>query len=303
MGINLGGNFGMSNNDSMPVLNLQKNDILDLTKKNPGLKKVILGAGWDISRNGADFDLDIAAFLLDSNNKFNTVSNVIFFNNPKGQGITLSGDNRTGAGDGADLHPVRLSAGTAFGRCPHRYPAPRHPPQQNRESDLRLDRQHWPLRALYHPDGGHHALHQAGSGHQNRRQGRHRAPGGLRRPLHRPHGGNLSGRGRRRRGGGRSVHGRIHSPDRLEGLFAGGKALPGAGRCHFRHHHPGLHRDCRRCRCWRSGRYRRAVRSPAVHHLGDVGNGGHPDHHGADCPVPVRLAVQEDRQTAGYRCR
>ena len=102
MGINLGGNFGMSNNDSMPVLNLQKNDILDLTKKNPGLKKVILGAGWDISRNGADFDLDIAAFLLDSNNKFNTVSNVIFFNNPNGQGITLGGDNRTGAGDGDD---------------------------------------------------------------------------------------------------------------------------------------------------------------------------------------------------------
>ena len=27
MGINLGGNFGMSNNDSIPVLNLQKNDI------------------------------------------------------------------------------------------------------------------------------------------------------------------------------------------------------------------------------------------------------------------------------------
>lgn len=53
----------------------------------------------------------------------------------------------------------------------------------------------------------------------------------------------------------------------------------------------------------RSGRYRRAVRSPAVHHLGDVGDGGHSDHHGADCPVPVRLAVQEDRQTAGYRCR
>ena len=102
MGINLGGNFGMLNNDSMPVLNLQKNDILDLTKKNPGLKKVILGAGWDISRNGADFDLDIAAFLLDSNNKFNTVSNVIFFNNPNGQGIKLGGDNRTGAGDGVD---------------------------------------------------------------------------------------------------------------------------------------------------------------------------------------------------------
>ena len=44
----------------------------------------------------------IAAFLLDANNKFNTVSNVIFFNNKVGQGIALAGDNRTGAGDGDD---------------------------------------------------------------------------------------------------------------------------------------------------------------------------------------------------------
>ena len=50
---------------------IKKNDILDLTKRNPGLKRVKLGAGWDISNNGFDFDLDIAAFLLDSNNKFN----------------------------------------------------------------------------------------------------------------------------------------------------------------------------------------------------------------------------------------
>ncbi|MGL4741144.1 MAG: TerD family protein [Sarcina sp.] len=107
MGINLGGNFGnlgnMNNNQGVaPILNLQKNDILDLTKRNPGLKKVILGAGWDISSGGADFDLDIAAFLLDSNNKFNDVSNVIFFNNKAGRGIVLGGDNRTGAGSGDD---------------------------------------------------------------------------------------------------------------------------------------------------------------------------------------------------------
>ncbi|MEG1311417.1 MAG: TerD family protein [Romboutsia sp.] len=94
MGINLGG--------QAPILNLQKNDILDLTKRNPGLKKVTLGAGWDISNGGVDFDIDIAAFLLDSNNKFNSISNVIFFNNKQGQGITLSGDNRTGAGNGDD---------------------------------------------------------------------------------------------------------------------------------------------------------------------------------------------------------
>ena len=95
MGINLGG-------PQPQILNLQKNDILDLTKRNPGLKKVTLAAGWDISNGGVDFDIDIAAFLLDANNKFNTVSNVIFFNNKQGQGIALSGDNRTGAGDGDD---------------------------------------------------------------------------------------------------------------------------------------------------------------------------------------------------------
>ena len=108
MGLNLGSGFGNltgnSNSTSQTggILNLNKNDILDLTKRNPGLKRVKLGAGWDISNNGFDFDLDIAAFLLDSNNKFNTVSNVIFFNNKEGQGISLAGDNRTGAGEGDD---------------------------------------------------------------------------------------------------------------------------------------------------------------------------------------------------------
>ena len=106
MGINLGGSFGQvqnnNNNVGTPILNLQKNDILDLTKRNPGLKKVMLGAGWDIAINGADFDLDIAAFMLDANNKFNSVENIIFFNNKQGQGIYLGGDNRTGAGDGDD---------------------------------------------------------------------------------------------------------------------------------------------------------------------------------------------------------
>lgn len=107
MGINLGnlgGNSPLnnSNNQAANILNLEKNTVLDLTKRNPGLEKVILGAGWDIASGGTDFDLDIAAFMLDANNKFNTVSNVIFFNNKVGQGIQLGGDNRTGAGDGDD---------------------------------------------------------------------------------------------------------------------------------------------------------------------------------------------------------
>ena len=108
MGINLGAGFENLNgnssisNQSAGILNLNKNDILDLTKRNPGLKKVSLGAGWDIANNGLDYDLDIAAFLLDSYYKFNTVSNIIFFNNKESQGISLAGDNRTGAGEGDD---------------------------------------------------------------------------------------------------------------------------------------------------------------------------------------------------------
>lgn len=106
MGINLGSMIGSmrpnTSDNGVNALNLKKNDVLNLTKKNPGLKKAILGAGWDVASIGQDFDLDIAAFLLDSNNKFNTVSNVIFFNNKAGRGITLGGDNRTGAGEGDD---------------------------------------------------------------------------------------------------------------------------------------------------------------------------------------------------------
>ncbi len=104
MGINLGGMMGnIGANNNVNVLNLKKNDVLNLTKKAPGLTEVILGAGWDVANNGFDFDLDIAAFLLDESGKVaNVPDDVIFFNNMKGQGIELLGDNRTGAGDGDD---------------------------------------------------------------------------------------------------------------------------------------------------------------------------------------------------------
>ena len=107
MGINLGSMIGnmqsSANNNGVNALNLKKNDVLNLTKKNPGLKKVILGAGWDVASIGQDFDLDIAAFLLNANGKAQNIpDDVIFFNNMQGQGICLEGDNRTGAGEGDD---------------------------------------------------------------------------------------------------------------------------------------------------------------------------------------------------------
>ena len=101
MGINLGG-VDTPTTTNTGVLNLEKNQVLDLTKRNPGLSKVNLGAGWDIATGGADFDLDIAAILLDENGKFGTPANVVFFNNMQVPGVMLNGDNRTGAGDGDD---------------------------------------------------------------------------------------------------------------------------------------------------------------------------------------------------------
>lgn len=83
------------------LLNLKKNITLDLTKESPGLEKIMVGAGWDISSAGPDFDLDLSAFLL-HNGKINSGEDVIYFKHKKGNGIFLNKDNRTGAGDGDD---------------------------------------------------------------------------------------------------------------------------------------------------------------------------------------------------------
>ena len=89
------------------MLNLKKNDVLDLTKKNPGLTSLMLGAGWDVVKKGffsfqADYDLDLMALLLDKNGRVTGKSSLIYYGNQRGTGIYLHGDNRTGEGDGDD---------------------------------------------------------------------------------------------------------------------------------------------------------------------------------------------------------
>ena len=37
------------------LLNLKKNDILDLTKKDPSLNRLLVGAGWDVIKNKGGF--------------------------------------------------------------------------------------------------------------------------------------------------------------------------------------------------------------------------------------------------------
>lgn len=89
-------------NSEANILNLQKNDILDLTKKNPGVKKVDFCGGWDVAESGADFDLDLGAYLLNANGKITGAQDVVFFNHMEVPGVRLNGDNRTGIGEGDD---------------------------------------------------------------------------------------------------------------------------------------------------------------------------------------------------------
>lgn len=67
------------------AISLKKGQKVDLTKTNPGLKKVIVGLGWDTNKydGGNDFDLDAAAFLLGENGKVMSDNDFIFYNNLK----------------------------------------------------------------------------------------------------------------------------------------------------------------------------------------------------------------------------
>lgn len=89
----------------MPI-SLTKGQKVDLTKTNPGLKKILVGLGWDINQfdSGADFDLDASAFLVGENGKVTGDQDFIFYSNlehPSGAVVHM-GDNRTGAGEGDD---------------------------------------------------------------------------------------------------------------------------------------------------------------------------------------------------------
>ncbi|KGN01459.1 chemical-damaging agent resistance protein C [Clostridium novyi A str. 4570] len=87
-------------------VSLSKGQKVDLTKSNPGLKKVTVGLGWDTNKydGGNDFDLDAAAFLLGSNGKVTSDGDFVFYNNLKhsSEAVVHLGDNRTGEGDGDD---------------------------------------------------------------------------------------------------------------------------------------------------------------------------------------------------------
>ena len=88
----------------MPV-SLSKGSNVSLEKAAPGLKKILIGLGWNVrSTDGAAFDLDASLFMLKADDKVRSDSDFIFYNNPKSAegSVQYMGDNLTGAGEGDD---------------------------------------------------------------------------------------------------------------------------------------------------------------------------------------------------------
>ena len=96
------------------AISLQKGGNVSLSKEAPGLTKMLIGLGWDVrATDGADFDLDGSAFLLNASGKVRSDADFIFYNQPKSDNgaVAHQGDNRTGAGEGDDeVIEVNLSA-------------------------------------------------------------------------------------------------------------------------------------------------------------------------------------------------
>ena len=87
------------------AVSLSKGGNVSLSKEAPGLKKILIGLGWDArASDGADFDLDASVFVCGENGKVRTDLDFIYYNNLKAAdgAIEHTGDNKSGAGEGDD---------------------------------------------------------------------------------------------------------------------------------------------------------------------------------------------------------
>ena len=91
----------------MTTVSLAKGQNISLSKEAPGLKKIVVGLGWEPrDTDGKEFDLDASIFMLGENGKVRTkdMQDFCFYGNMSiGDGAVVhQGDNRTGEGEGDD---------------------------------------------------------------------------------------------------------------------------------------------------------------------------------------------------------
>lgn len=94
-------------------VSLQKGQKVDLTKGNAGLKRLIVGLGWDAAeqkkglfgmKKAPEIDCDASALVCSTGGKLMDKSDIVYFGNlrHKTGAIIHLGDNLTGEGDGDD---------------------------------------------------------------------------------------------------------------------------------------------------------------------------------------------------------
>ncbi|MDQ7017019.1 MAG: TerD family protein [Gammaproteobacteria bacterium] len=87
------------------AISLSKGGNLSLEKTDPGIKKILIGLGWDErATDGVEFDLDASVFLLGDSGKVRGDHDFVFYNQASSQcgSVNHMGDNRSGEGDGDD---------------------------------------------------------------------------------------------------------------------------------------------------------------------------------------------------------
>ncbi len=87
------------------AVSLTKGGNVSLSRAAPGLKRILLGLGWDArSTAGADFDLDATAFMLGENGKVRREEDFIYYRQLISVcgSVEHTGDNRSGSGNGDD---------------------------------------------------------------------------------------------------------------------------------------------------------------------------------------------------------
>jgi tellurium resistance protein TerD len=95
-------------------VSLSKGGNVSLSKSDPGLRRILIGLGWDTRETaGADFDLDASLFMVGAGGRVRSDQDFIFYNNLRSAdgSVEHTGDNLTGVGEGDD-ESIRVSLDT-----------------------------------------------------------------------------------------------------------------------------------------------------------------------------------------------
>ncbi|MCS6824784.1 MAG: TerD family protein [Cytophagaceae bacterium] len=84
------------------TIKLNKGESFNISKEVPGLKKLMIGLGWDFTTD--ELDLDASVFMLGPNGKLINNDYFVYFNNLKSPdgAVHHTGDNKSGVGTDDD---------------------------------------------------------------------------------------------------------------------------------------------------------------------------------------------------------